>query len=52
MLSGAAENVIREFSVDENEGKICSFFKLFWLYVKYYFVQDRGMFLSDHPTTG
>lgn len=28
MISGAAENVIREFSVDENEGEICRFFKV------------------------
>lgn len=52
MISGAAEIVIRELSVDENEGKICSFFKVCRLYVKYHFVQDGGMFLSDHRPSG
>lgn len=49
MVSEAAENVIRDFNVDENEKEICRFFKVARLYVKYYFVQDEGMFLSDHP---
>lgn len=52
MDSGAAENVIIEFSVDEDERKICKLFKVYRLYVKCYFVWDRGRFHSDHPTSG
>lgn len=52
MNSGIAENVIIEFSVGEEERKICSLFKVYRLYVKCHFVRDRGMFRSDHPISG
>ena len=51
MVSGAAKNVIREFSVHENEGEYTASSR-FTDYVKCYFVQDAGMFHSDHPPSG